>query len=185
MQESFGSTYVRWGRKTCPRGSTEVYKGYAAGSYYSHKGGAANPVCLTDKPTWGKFTEKREEYGAFIYGAEYATYEYSMWTYIQNHDVPCVVCRVPQKDVLMVPGSLVCPKSYRVQYNGYLMAGSYGHPAPSQFICVDGNPEAIDRSFEDKDGYLLYFVQASCGSLSCGPYSQNREITCAVCSFSP
>jgi hypothetical protein len=84
----------------------------------------------------------------------------------------------------MVPGTSVCPDSYTLQYNGYLMAGRYAHPAATDYICVDGNPETIDRSYANTNGFLLYFVQAQCGSLSCGPYVQNREITCAVCTFS-
>ncbi|XP_060603552.1 uncharacterized protein LOC132756488 [Ruditapes philippinarum] len=182
--EEDGATYIRWGRTTCPSGATVVYTGYKAGSYYLHTGGASNPLCLTSKPTWEKFTGKGEKYGAFIYGAEYATYEYSMWYYLQNNDVPCIVCRVPSNDVLMVPGTKICPRPYSLQYKGYLMAGHYSHAAPSEFICVDGDPETINRSYEDKEGYLLYFVQAICGSLSCGPYIENREVTCAVCSFS-
>ncbi|XP_060578729.1 uncharacterized protein LOC132735751 [Ruditapes philippinarum] len=178
-----GSTYIRWGRTTCPSGSTEVYKGYTAGSFYEHSGAAARPLCLTTKPTWLYFTTK-EEPVARIYGAEYQTQMYSKWSYLHNHDVPCVVCRVPHNDVLMVPGTSICPNSYSLQYNGYLMAGKFSHPAATDYICVDGRPETIDRSYENSNGFLLYFVQARCGSLSCGPYVHNREVTCSVCTFS-
>ncbi|XP_045163697.2 uncharacterized protein LOC123528017 [Mercenaria mercenaria] len=180
---SDGSAYIRWGRKTCPSGATLVYEGYTAGTHYTYSGGAAQPLCLTTKPIWGLHTSK-QELGAYVYGAEYQTSSYSAWNYLHNHDVPCVVCRVPNKDVLMVPGSSSCPNAYNLQYSGYLMAGYYSHAASSHYLCVDGNPETVDRGYQDNDGYLLYFVQAICGSLACGPYVLNREITCAVCSFS-
>ncbi|XP_045163699.2 uncharacterized protein LOC123528018 [Mercenaria mercenaria] len=180
---SDGSTYVRWGRKTCPSGATVVYEGYTAGSSYEHSGGAAQALCLTTKPAWRRYTSK-EEAGAYIYGAEYQTSSYNVWSYLNDNDVPCVVCRVPNNDVLMVPGSSNCPNDYNLQYSGYLMAGHYGHTAPSDYLCVDDNPEIIERGYQNNNGYLLYFVQAKCGSLPCGPYVNNREITCAVCSFS-
>ncbi len=33
----------------------------------------------------------------------------------------------------------------------------------------------------NQNGNLLYPTEAECGSLPCGPYVQDRELTCVVC----
>ena len=47
-----GTTYIRWGRTTCPSGNgTELlYSGRAGGNYHDHSGGAANYLCMPDDP---------------------------------------------------------------------------------------------------------------------------------------
>ena len=47
-----GVVYVRWGRTVCPdiEGTDRVYRGRAAGSYYSHTGGGSNYQCLPEDP---------------------------------------------------------------------------------------------------------------------------------------
>ena len=53
-----GSTYVRWGRKSCPgNGTKTVYSGYAGESMYSDTGAAANYICLSPNPTWDHYTD--------------------------------------------------------------------------------------------------------------------------------
>ncbi|XP_060567427.1 uncharacterized protein LOC132726174 [Ruditapes philippinarum] len=179
---SGGSTYVRWGRTTCRGDSKEVYNGYAAGSQYRQSGGAANALCLTKSPKWGRYTSKVESGGAYIYGAEYSVYMYTDWTYLHDHDVPCVVCQVPRSDILMVPGSNICPTGYKFEYNVYLMAGHYGKSAASEYLCVDSLPEKLYGGDGDKNAKLFSFVQAKCGSLKCPPYVNGQELTCALCS---
>ena len=48
--EKTGTTFVRWGRKTCPAGTDSVYTGYAGGSHYSDKGAAVSMLCLPMNP---------------------------------------------------------------------------------------------------------------------------------------
>ncbi|CAI8014204.1 hypothetical protein GBAR_LOCUS8916 [Geodia barretti] len=52
-----GGTYIRWGRTSCPEtpGTELVYQGRAAGSFYDHRGGGANYLCVTMEPQSGKF----------------------------------------------------------------------------------------------------------------------------------
>lgn len=57
-----------------------------------------------------------------------------------------------------------------------------GHPAAGEYICVDANPEAIPHGSENKNGNVLYLVEAVCGSLPCLPYVNGRELACVVCS---
>lgn len=177
------SSYIHWGRSECPQNATLVYTGYAAGSHYTHSGAAANYLCLPKDPNWDLYVDGFQS--TRIYGAEYETDVYSRWKYLHQNDVPCALCRTPHADVVMVPGKNVCHKEYTLEYKGYLMAGWYGHNAASEYVCVDGNPDSLPGGSEDKNGKLFYFVEAECGSLKCPPYVNGRELTCAICSYSP
>lgn len=44
------------------------------------------------------------------------------------------------------------------------------------------NPDALHGGHLNHNGYLLYPVEARCGSLKCPPYTEGRELVCAVCS---
>ena len=66
-----GATYIRWGRTTCPgNGSSDVYSGYAGGSFYTHKDAAASMVCLPKDPIWKRYDDATQS-GGLMYGAEY------------------------------------------------------------------------------------------------------------------
>lgn len=77
-----------------------------------------------------------------------------------------------------------CYKGWRLEYDGYLMAGYHKHKAGTMYKCVDKDPDTAPgfKSSTNQDGYLFYAVEARCGSLNCPPYTEGRELTCAVCS---
>lgn len=75
-----------------------------------------------------------------------------------------------------------CYKGWLLEYTGYLMAGYYKHKAGTTYTCFDSVPDTINGSGVNVDGYLLYLVEARCGSLKCPPYVEGREVVCAVCS---
>lgn len=62
------------------------------------------------------------------------------------------------------------------------MAGYHDHAAGTSYTCVDSHPDTLHGGSSDKDGRLLYLVEAACGSLKCPPYVAGREMVCAVCS---
>lgn len=62
------------------------------------------------------------------------------------------------------------------------MAGYHGHPAGTQYTCVDSHPDTLHGGQTSKDGYLFFVVEARCGSLKCPPYVEGREVVCVVCS---
>ncbi|XP_052761878.1 uncharacterized protein LOC128204504 [Mya arenaria] len=146
--------YTRWGRRSCP-GTTElVYEGFAGG---------------------GKFNDK----GASKYETVYATFH----TNLYEEDVPCAVCRVVGRSVVMIPARNVCYSGWHTEYSGYLMSSYYGHEGNKELVCMDGNPEKAEGSDSSNlNGALFYFAQAICGSLKCPPYSENKALTCVVCS---
>nr|KAG5710122.1 hypothetical protein BaRGS_006641 [Batillaria attramentaria] len=113
----------------------------------------------------------------YIYGVEYEEIPGH-----HNHDAPCCVCRAPQSTTIMVPATLTCPPGWVTQYSGHLMAGFHNHPAASEFLCLDGEPEHRLSGEVSKDGALLYYTVTQCGSLPCPPYVNAKVVTCVVCS---
>ncbi|KAK3592547.1 hypothetical protein CHS0354_005607 [Potamilus streckersoni] len=180
----FGSTYVRWGRTTCSGNGTElVYRGFASGSHHSYTGSAADFLCLSEEPSWGKTVGGTTEAG-FLFGAEYEIIGGSnpFSTVSKNDDVPCCVCKTSRTDTLMIPGRKDCYPGWTTEYTGYLMSGYHSHAGATNYVCVDENPEARPESSGSIDGHLLYVVQVSCGSLPCPPYVGSQVLACVICS---
>ncbi|KAK3587952.1 hypothetical protein CHS0354_014467 [Potamilus streckersoni] len=183
--KALGSTYVRWGRNTCPENDTDlVYKGFAGGSFWTHSGGAADFLCLPENPTWGANVQYTGASG-FIFGAEYKVYHGSnpFLTVSSEIDVPCCVCRTTRTNILMIPGRTNCYPGWSMEYTGYLMSGHHVHAGATNYVCVDANPESRPGSIDNKEGHLMYIVQVKCGSLPCPPYVENRVVACVLCSI--
>ena len=189
---SSGSTYVRWGKKSCPsiNGTTLVYSGYAAGSLYSNTGGAANHLCLSPDPIWDHYTNARDAV-ARVYGVEYKfrhndadklRHTAFFGKRLDDQNAPCSVCQTQRATMLMIPGRNACYKGWTIEYSGYLVAGYYSSAAATEYICLDKDPEFNVGGYANDAGALLYLVEAVCGSLECPPYINGRELTCAVCS---
>ncbi|XP_060573201.1 uncharacterized protein LOC132731104 [Ruditapes philippinarum] len=184
LRGSSESSYVRWGRTKCPANGTElVYKGFAGGARYD-KAGASNYLCLPDEPIWGAYEDAEQSSGT-VWGVEYELHQRNMNNFfgkaLHNHDVPCCVCATKRSNMLMLPGRNVCYDGWTLEYSGYLVSDHETHHA-SEFLCLDSGPEFLPNGSSDKNGRLLYFVEARCGSLPCPPYVNGRELTCAVCS---
>lgn len=159
--------------------------GYAGGQYYDHTGGMSNTVCLHSKPNFEKYSDSIDT-AQYIYGLEYEVSMFSPFKTagLHNKDAPCSVCEVETRGTqIMIPGRNVCPTGWTLEYKGYLMSAHYGHKGRSTAVCVDNDAEGFPRSEKDQNGNLWYTIQASCGSLPCGPYIQGRELTCAVCTI--
>ena len=82
-------TYTRWGAATCERNDTNVYSGFAAGAYHSHKGSGASLLCMIES---AKYVDRSgvAQSGALLYGVEYETSGYlrgSSFTSLQNYEV--------------------------------------------------------------------------------------------------
>ena len=184
-----GSTYVRWGKQTCPgiNGTETVYTGFAGGTHYSVSGRAANFLCLSPDPVWAHYTDAADSRGA-VYGMEYEFWNQrnNLRSYLgnnlHNEDVPCSVCRTTRQSVLMIPGRNICYRGWTLEYKGYVVSSDNHYSTSSEYICLDDRPDVILGGHTNDDGVLLEFVEAKCGSLKCPPYVNNRELTCAICS---
>ncbi|KAL8562710.1 hypothetical protein ACOMHN_022587 [Nucella lapillus] len=170
-----GSTFVRWGRKTCTNRSQEVYCGVAGGSYYGYYGGAANRLCLTLTPQHDNMP-RPGAYGV-LYGGEYEHVPGH-----HDHDVPCCVCHVPRAATIMMPATHACPKGWTTQYTGRLASTHVSFKAASQFVCLDKDLENASSGHLNQNGNMFSYTITVCGSLPCPPYANNKVVLCVVCS---
>ena len=179
-----GTTYIRWGRTTCPSGNgTELlYSGRAGGNYLAYKGGAANYLCMPDDPDHLQYQSGVQGY-SYVAGVEYRYFSHPSLSSFTWHNVPCAVCYVATRSVaVMIPAKTQCPTNWTLEYIGYLMSQSRGDSAHSMYECVDKDPESIPglNSISDPRA-MFYLVEPSCSGLSCPPYDAEKELTCAVC----
>ena len=160
-----------------------MYDGYAGGSWYSSTGGGSNYLCLPRDPDLFQIGGGTRNY---VYGAEYETDGTNhIFAQLHNTEVPCVVCHTPNTNVVMVPAKSTCHSGWILEYSGFLMA-NYRDYHRTNYVCMDGEAEALDDSHGDQGGAAFFFTQAVCGgSLPCGPYIDGYELTCAVCSLPP
>ena len=179
---SGGAVYTRWGRTTCPdtQGTELLYQGIAVGSYWNHKGGGGNYLCLPEEPEYSDY-QLGDAGDNYLYGVEYDTNNGPLRT-VHNHNAPCAVCYVSTRvTVLMLPARLTCPTNRTLEYNGYLVSERYLHHR-STFECIDKDPGSIPGSHARIDPALFYYNEPTCNGLPCPPYDTQKEITCALCS---
>ena len=156
------------------------------GSHHSHSGGASNYLCLPLNPIYEKYAAGVQS-SAYIHGTEYeiSSAQNGIFPNPHLHDdnAPCAVCHAKSRGShVMIPARNVCPSGWTMEYKGYLMAEHHSSKGRTQFICVDGAPEAIHGSHRSTNGALLYLAEGYCGhSLPCPPYVHGRELTCVVC----
>ncbi|XP_052765221.1 short-chain collagen C4-like [Mya arenaria] len=174
--------YTRWGRRSCP-GTTElVYEGFAGGGEYGHKGASSNYICLPQDPIFDDDGRKAGDVSK-VYGAEYQTDSATFLASLHDEDVPCAVCRVVGRSIIMIPARNACYSGWHTEYSGYLMSSFYGHEGNKEVVCMDGNPEKAEGSDSgNQNGALFFVAQAVCSSLKCPPYRENKALTCVVCS---
>ena len=179
--------YTRWGSSSCPNttGTSLVYSGRTAGSWYSYSGGGANYLCLPDDPDYSEYNPGQQG-DSPVYGTEYQTQSgQTALPGVLDHNAPCAVCHTRRDVVLVVPAKTECPQSWRVEYTGYLMTSKATGQHRTMYICVDKDPDKVPGTASSTDGAVLYHVEAKCNNfgLLCGPYDPEKELTCAVCTL--
>ena len=187
--ENCGQTYVRWGRTVCPQnqGTELVYSGRAGGSWWSNSGGATNYLCMPDNPDHLQFASGNQG-NNYVYGVEYQP-ESGQPLYVQPnvhaHNAPCAVCRaVSRCSLLMIPAKTQCPTNWTTEYVGYLMSADQDHTLPTEYECVDKNPESVtglDGIGWNSGSAIFRHVETSCNGMACPPYESEKELTCVVC----
>ena len=161
-----------------------------AGKHYnpSYNGGGANFLCLPNDPVYS-IPQNNGPAASLIYGAQYGGYlDPQPFSKVNKISVPCAVCRARKaKDVVMIPAKLACPKSWDVEYTGYISAESSlsrDNRYPSEYICVDKELQTLGGTVSSW-GAVVYQVGTSCtmGGLPCPPYSPDKELSlsCVVC----
>ena len=159
------------------------------GSWYDHKGGGGNYVCLPENPEWGN-RENGFQNLERMHGVEYQSNNYERLLSrknnhgisLSNYDAVCLQCFVPTRSAqIRIPARRTCPAGWTMEYRGYLVTENGNHNS-KDFICLDEEPEATPGSSRDWDGALLYAVKGECRALPCPPYVSGWELTCVVCS---
>ena len=184
--ESCGQTYVRWGRTVCPhyQGTELVYSGRAGGSWWSKTGGATNHLCMPDNPDYLQFASGVQG-NNYVYGVEYRIAARQPLYNVTQHNAPCAVCMaVSRYSLVMIPAKTQCPTNWRIEYVGYLMSEQASHTHPTEYECVDKDPESVaglDGVGWNSGSALLHHVEASCNGMACPPYEAEKELTCVVC----
>ncbi|VDH94265.1 Hypothetical predicted protein [Mytilus galloprovincialis] len=153
-------------------------RGIAGGGSYDETGSGTNYLCLPHDPDQSpsQFPNELEanDYVAHVWGAEY---QYSFGRVKLSDDVPCAVCLDTKTTTsLMIPAKSSCPSHWIKQYNGFLCSNMYGHPAASEYACVDYDAQYVEGKRENQDGKLFYPVASKCGSLPCPPYENAKFI---------
>lgn len=173
------------GNSECPvETATLVYKGRAAGTYFSSTGGGSNHLCLVEDPSYYEGTPQvDEEYAAYVYGSQYKD-TVSSGVYL-HRDIPCAVCQtIRQSQVLTVPGKHSCPDdTWTLEYNGYIMT-EHGNHYRSTFECIDKEMEVVPDVRQSYYSATFYHATVNCDHLSelCPLYDSIKPLTCAVCS---
>ncbi len=185
VQRVGGVVYTRWGKHTCRDGAVLVYAGIMAGSKFGagddgFNGGGTTRLCMPNNPDYTlPFISGVHNYSP-LYNVEYQST-------IRNHahDIPCAVCMVATKDlVLMVPGKSSCPAGFTREYYGYLMSERvHANHKRSTFECVDKDLESVHGSSQGQAHGWFGHVEAVCNALPCPPYNNYKEINCAMCTM--
>ena len=100
--------------------------------------------------------------------------------------IPCAVCDL-QRDAAVFAhfGEHECPRGYEAEYTGYTFSSLYSHLSKGEYVCIDKQPEGYDNgrgNSNDNEG-RLFPVEVRCGTLPCPPYTNQREVKCAMCSW--
>ena len=181
IQEAATSTFVRWGRSTCPSSAELIYTGAAGGTDYRGSGSSTTVLCLPLDPVFDSLT-KPYVY-AELWGAEYQTHEANPTH--SDKDPVCAVCRTPRPTTIMIPATNRCHDGWTLEYSGYLMGSYPSHASGHEFVCMDADLEDRVGSEQSQEGALMYYTFTRCSgsSLPCPPYVQDKAVTCAVCSM--
>ena len=174
--------YTRWGKTSCPSvsGTQLVYAGRAGGTLHTHRGGAANYLCMPGDPDYLRYGSGVQG-TSYVYGVEYTIRSGQPFYAVHDHNAPCAVCYASTRAaVTMIPAKTHCPSTWTLEYSGYLMSAYYSHH-PTMYECVDKNPDSVPGTASNTNGALFYHVEANCNGMACPPYDPQKELTCAVC----
>ena len=134
---SAGAVYIRWGKRSCPSSAKLVYRGIAAGTFWTSPGGGTNYQCLAEDPEYG--TKISQSIRSYIGGVIYKFHGSQGVKQQSLHDslVPCVACEADRRQSkIMIPGKIDSStsqyvKSYKIrsQHRSKLIKSDNGNTA--------------------------------------------------------
>ena len=121
----------------------------------------------------------------YVYGVEYEPFGSQPLRNVHGHNAPCAMCMaVSRCSLLMIPAKTQCPTNWTTEYVGYLMSEAQSHILPTEYECVDKDPESVpglDAVGWGSGSAIFNHVEASCNGMACSPYEAGKELTCVVC----
>jgi len=195
-EERAVTTYPIWGRKACPSGSKTVYSGWMANGYIYHRGGGFNYQCMHqsgDIEAKQKADAKNTGNSGVLNVVEYAKSKKSSagpaWTRMaqkNNQDAACAICEVEGQDTVMLPAKTACPDGFKKLYEGFVAGGFSSHQHDTEYICLEKEFEALDKSVfkTTSTGYnggsALMLGEVDTNFYGIG-YKKNYGIQCVMC----
>ena len=139
---------------------------------------------MPDNPDYLQFASGVQGY-SYVYGVEYNIGTGQPLYDVNQNNAPCAVCMaVSRCSLLMIPAKTQCPANWTIEYVGYLMSAAQSHAHPTEYECVDKDPESVaglDGVGLGSGSALLYNVETSCNGMACPPYEAGKELTRVVC----
>ena len=149
------------------------------GTYYTAQGGGSNLLCLRNDPIFREAEDENSySHRTQVHGAEY---RYQLNYDLNYHEIPCAICQVVRRSVLMMPGTNLCNEGWSTEYAGQISAAADDYQR-SEFICLDDDAEPTHGSSPTIHyGVTLFSAETACGSLPCLPYLNAKDLLCVVC----
>ena len=133
LSNGSGSTYVRWGRKSCPSVNETELGGIRRRfmvhrQWRSFKLYLARPPPPPPDPQWDHYSDVHDA-GATVYGTEYQLGDVGIGTQNEaqfisknlfEEDVHCSVCRLSRPTTIMIPGRTHCYTGWTTEYSAWL-----------------------------------------------------------------
>ena len=179
-------TFTRYGRTTCPdtNGTETLYIGKVVGSGIE-EGGSSEYTCLPNaNPEFLHNTTGLQPHRTQLYGTEYEFFNTS--SSLGSHNAPCAVCYTRTRIAkVTIPAKITCPPSWTREYYGYYMSTAQNFTQNTKTpVCMDNDAQALqvgEESDRQSVRSFLHFMETTCIGISCPPYSNGAEVTCAVC----
>lgn len=189
-----GSTYIRWGRLSCPQMSSLVYSGYISGpisSRYSTSGTDLQCIPKDYDHITGSPHDMNDQITPNSTNTilATATFDHRENKDLRNREIACALCLIHKSSQIMIPNGKHCPSDWIKEYDGWLMtsSGSKRDKALSSHICIDRVTTVRDVLSEFTPSLQLSRIQqGTCvvgSSLNnCRTFENLRHVPCVVCS---
>ena len=154
MCEAPEPTYVQWGRKECPSGSTRQYWGYVMANHYTQQ--KSEYICVDEARMAHANSSAANRDGNLLYTTEYQVGSLNSGTYSHDYEATCAVCGADNPTYTRW-GHTKCPDSTETLYSGVVAGGHYNHRGSgANSVCLHPEPTYGEHSAGNQDGALLY-----------------------------
>jgi hypothetical protein len=167
-------SFVHWGQRKCPTGTTEWYNGILYGPHHGH-GGSGTSECVRNN---GNNGGKETHTGSLDLLYPLAIDHPHGTNLPRNQIVPCAVC-MSDVPCIMARGLNSCPKNYKFRFEGWLQGQHHGHRASNDRICVN---KQFEGGYGGYDGGWIYTARIHQGKSN---IRGGQSMPCGLCCYNP